>query len=121
MPEAPLSPPPLWTSTQFQNWKADCTKHITQQQAFEVQDVYRPEHESFCILVCEQNHYVWQRKKQSIFCTPAESNPAGESAAPSTDASEFPTLDQPLKKPTGAPRPTLGRLGGKTARTVLRG
>lgn len=120
MPEAFPSPPPLWTSTQFQNWKADCAKHITQRQPFEVQDVYRPEHETFCILVCEQNHYAWQRKKLSIFCAPTDSNPAG---APSgASESEPPTPDQPQNnKCTGAPRPNFARLGRKTARTVLRG
>jgi hypothetical protein len=65
---------PLWTSTQFQNWKTDCGKHIASHQAFEVQDVYRPEQETFCVTLCEQHHYTWEWQKHNIVCTPPASD-----------------------------------------------
>ena len=37
-----MSNAPLWTSTQFHNWKTDCEKFVANHQAFEVQDVYTP-------------------------------------------------------------------------------
>lgn len=65
-----MSSPLLWTSTQFQNWKTDCTKHIANRQPFAVQDVYRPEQEKFCVNLCELHHYKWERIKHGFVCLP---------------------------------------------------
>ena len=64
---------PLWTSTQFQNWKTDCTKYVGTHQRFQVQDVYKPEHEQFCANVCELHHYSSVLKNRIVFCTPDSS------------------------------------------------
>jgi len=73
-----MSSPLLWTSTQLQNWKTDCTKHIASHLAFEVQDVYRPEYEMFCADLCEQHHYTWARQRHSIVCTPPAAAPGSD-------------------------------------------
>jgi hypothetical protein len=64
---------PVWTSTQFQNWKTDCTKHMAGHLPFEVQDVFRPEQETYCVDLCEQHRYTWERQGHGIFCTPPAS------------------------------------------------
>ena len=60
----------FWTSTQFQDWKSDCTKHIANHLVFEVQDIYRPEYEKFCVDLCEQHHYTLVMQKHTAICTP---------------------------------------------------
>jgi hypothetical protein len=65
-----MSGPLVWTSTQFQNWKTDCTKHMGSHLPFELQDVYRPEYETFCVNLCEQHRYTWELQGHTIVCTP---------------------------------------------------
>jgi len=65
---------PLWTSTQFQNWKSDCAKCTATHKAFEVIDVNNSEQAAFCAGLCELHHYTYVLAKCVAHCTPAVSN-----------------------------------------------
>jgi hypothetical protein len=64
----------LWTSTQFQDWKADCVKYLATRQPFEVRDVYKPEHEMFCVDLCGQHQYTCVKQRHTAVCSPTASN-----------------------------------------------
>jgi hypothetical protein len=63
-----------WTSTQFHNWKADCTKFVANHQAFEVRDVFNPEQEDFYVALCAGHGYTYAPASCSVICTPQVSN-----------------------------------------------
>jgi hypothetical protein len=69
-----MSSTPLWTSTQFQNWKTDCTKAIANRQAIEVRNLVNPEQEAFCIDICELHQYTCVLEKRTAFCRPPAAN-----------------------------------------------
>jgi hypothetical protein len=60
----------LFTSTQFQNWKADCMRLIASHETFEVQDVNRTEYEKFCVDLCESHQYTCVIEKRVAICSP---------------------------------------------------
>ena len=62
---------PLWTSTQFHNWKGDCAKCTAAHQAFEVRDVHNPEQEKFCFSHCQLHNYKCVLTKLVASCSPA--------------------------------------------------
>ena len=60
----------VWTSTQFQNWKTDCTKYMATQQSFEVRDVYRSGDEDYCVSHCQAHSYTCVMQKHTAVCSP---------------------------------------------------
>jgi len=73
---------PLWTSTQFHNWKSDCAKCAATHLAFEVIDVNNPEQETFCAELCELQHYTCSLAKCIATCSPAVSGEASSGVSP---------------------------------------
>jgi hypothetical protein len=69
-----MSSIPLWTSTQFHNWKTVCAKCTASHQAFEVIDVNNPEQEAFCAELCGRHHYTCVIEKCVATCSPAISD-----------------------------------------------
>jgi hypothetical protein len=65
-----MSSLPLWTSTQFHNWKIDCATCTASHRAFEVRDVNNPGQETFCLNHCELQHYTCVLEKCTANCSP---------------------------------------------------
>jgi hypothetical protein len=70
-----MSSLPLWTSTQFHNWKTDFATCAASHQAFEVRDVNNPEQETFCLDHCELQHYMCVVERCTASCNPVVSHP----------------------------------------------
>ena len=72
---------PLWTSTQFHDWKRDFAKFTASHQTFEVRAIHNFEQETFCIEHCELQHYTCVVEKLIASCRPAASHQVGLATA----------------------------------------
>jgi hypothetical protein len=57
-----------WTSTQFHNWKSDCSKFVAGNKDFEVRDIFTADQESFYVGLCDRSGYTFTRTRQSVMC-----------------------------------------------------
>jgi hypothetical protein len=69
-----MSSIPLWTSTQFHNWKMDFARFTASHQAFEVRAIHNAEQETFCQNHCELQNYACVIENLIASCSPPVPN-----------------------------------------------